>query len=136
MADGQTVDGVVLTLAPAGVITGRVLDDFGEIVPGVTVLPMRYRTVQGDRRLMEMTGRPATSDDTGTFRLYGLAPGTYYLSARPEDMMHMGPVSRKRPSRDSPPRSTPAPRSKRRPSRLRSSPGRKWSPTSRSSRRV
>ncbi len=92
VADGQTVDGVVLTLAPAGVITGRVLDDFGEIVPGVTVLPMRYRTVQGDRRLMEMTGRPATSDDTGTFRLYGLAPGTYYLSARPEDMMHMGPV--------------------------------------------
>ena len=91
LADGQTFDSVVLTLAAAGVITGRVLDDFGDIVPGVTVMPMRYRTINGERQLMSM-GRPHTSDDTGTFRLYGLAPGTYYVSARAEEMSRMGPA--------------------------------------------
>ena len=52
LADGQTFDSVVLTLAAAGVITGRVLDDYGDIVPGVTVMPMRYRTINGERQLM------------------------------------------------------------------------------------
>jgi hypothetical protein len=89
LADGQTLDSVVLTLAAAGVITGRVLDDTGDIVPNVTVMPMRYRTIDGERRLVPM-GSPRTSDDTGTFRLYGLAPGTYYVSARAEEMGHFG----------------------------------------------
>ena len=40
----------------AGVITGRVLDDFGDVVPGVTVMPMRFRTINGERQLMP-TGR-------------------------------------------------------------------------------
>jgi Carboxypeptidase regulatory-like domain len=92
LADGQTLDSVVLTLAAAGVITGRVLDDFGDIVPGVHVMPMRYRTINGERQLMGSGGRPAISDDTGTFRLYGLAPGTYYVSARAEEMGRMGPA--------------------------------------------
>jgi hypothetical protein len=92
LADGQTVDGVVLTLAAAGVITGRVLDDFGDIVPGVTVMPLRYRTINGERQMVGVGGRPATSDDTGTFRLYGLAPGTYYVSARADEMGRMGPA--------------------------------------------
>jgi carboxypeptidase family protein len=91
LADGQTLDSVVLTLAAAGVITGRVLDDFGDIVPGVTVMPMRYRTINGERQMMPM-GRPHATDDTGTFRLYGLPPGTYYVSARAEEMNRMGPA--------------------------------------------
>jgi hypothetical protein len=91
LADGQTLDSMVLTLAAAGVITGRVLDDFGDIVPGVTVMPMRYRMINGERQLMPM-GRPHATDDTGTFRLYGLAPGTYYVSARAEEMNRMGPA--------------------------------------------
>ena len=42
--------------------------------------------------MVGMGGRPAMSDDTGTFRLYGLAPGTYYVSARAEEMGRMGPA--------------------------------------------
>ena len=91
LAEGQTFDSVVLTLAAAGVITGRVLDDTGDIVPDVTVVPMRYRTVDGERQLMPM-GNPRTTDDTGTFRLYGLAPGTYYVSARAQAMNRFGPA--------------------------------------------
>jgi hypothetical protein len=92
LADGQSLENVVLTLAAAGVITGRVLDDFGDIVPGVTVMPMRYRTINGERQLVGAGGRPATSDDTGTFRLHGLAPGTYYVSARADEMGRIGPA--------------------------------------------
>lgn len=85
LADGQTIGNVALALAPAGVITGRVVDETGDVVPGVTVMPLRYRTVNGERQLMP-TGAPRQSDDTGTFRLHGLAPGSYYVSARAEDI--------------------------------------------------
>ena len=61
----------------------------GDVVPGVTVMAMRYRTVNGERQLMPM-GAPGHSDDTGTFRLYGLAPGTYYVSARAEEWGAIG----------------------------------------------
>lgn len=84
LADGQTIDSLALTLPAAGVITGRVFDDAGDVVPGAQVMAMRYRSVNGERHLMPM-GRSAQADDTGTFRLYGLAPGTYYVSIRAEE---------------------------------------------------
>ena len=93
LAEGQAFDSVVLTLAAAGVITGRVLDDTGDIVPDVTVVPMRYRAVDGERQLMPI-GVARLSDDTGTFRLYGLAPGTYYVSARVRETGGFGPTQR------------------------------------------
>ena len=34
LADGQTIRNVALALAPAGVITGRVVDETGDVVPG------------------------------------------------------------------------------------------------------
>jgi hypothetical protein len=89
VAEGQTVEGLLVTLPPAGVIAGRILDDAGEVVTGVTVVPMRYRTVNGERRLMP-SGSPRTSDDTGAFRLYGLPPGKYYLSARADEAQRFG----------------------------------------------
>jgi hypothetical protein len=84
LADGQKIDGVTLTLPAAGVITGRVFDDAGDVVTGAMVMPMRYRTMSGERQLMPV-GRTAQTDDTGTFRIFGLAPGAYYVSARAEE---------------------------------------------------
>jgi hypothetical protein len=83
LAEGQIRDGLVLALPSAGVITGRIVDDVGDVVTGVHVMPMRFRTVNGERQLTP-TGQPRTSDDTGAFRLFGLPPGKYYLSARAE----------------------------------------------------
>src|SRR5262249_22892067 len=40
----------------------------------------RYQMVQGQRRLMPAGGGDQ-SDDTGAYRIYGLAPGDYYISA-------------------------------------------------------
>jgi hypothetical protein len=65
------------------------VDDAGDVVTGVTVMPMRFRTVNGERQL-QPTGQPRTSDDTGTFRLFGLPPGKYYLSARAEEAQRFG----------------------------------------------
>src|SRR5437867_5256590 len=78
--DGQTVERLDFNLPRAGVITGRILDEFGEPLPGVQVSAMRYQFMQGRRQLVN-TGRMASSDDLGDFRLYGLQPGQYYLQA-------------------------------------------------------
>jgi hypothetical protein len=89
LADGQKIDNITVALATAGIITGRVLDDIGEVVPGARVSAMRYRYFDGRRQLMQM-GRGATADDTGTYRMFGLAPGQYYVTAQGEDMMSFG----------------------------------------------
>src|SRR3954447_15516871 len=46
----------------------------------VQIAPQRYEFIQGQRRLTP-AGRQATTDDMGEFRLFGVPPGQYYLSA-------------------------------------------------------
>ena len=78
--DGQTVERVDFTLPRGSVIMGRILDEFGEPLSDVQVAAMRYQFMQGRRQLVS-TGRSASSDDMGEFRLYGIQPGQYYLQA-------------------------------------------------------
>ncbi|MCU1386174.1 MAG: Cna protein B-type domain protein [Acidobacteria bacterium] len=80
LIDGQVLDKIDLKLMRAGVITGRVVDEFGDPVSDVQVVPMRYQFIQGSRRLMQ-TGRGAQTNDIGEYRMYGLTPGQYYVSA-------------------------------------------------------
>jgi hypothetical protein len=80
VADGQVVQQVNFALPRGAVITGRVLDEFGDPVAGARVQALRYQLSQGTRRLSP-TGMGAQTDDTGAFRLYGLMPGEYYVSA-------------------------------------------------------
>jgi len=78
--DGETIDKVDFALPHGGIITGRVVDEYGEAVADVSVAPMRYQYSQGRRRLTP-SGRFASTNDIGEFRLFGLPPGQYYLSA-------------------------------------------------------
>jgi hypothetical protein len=78
--DGQTVERVDFSLPRGAVITGRILDEFGEPLPDVTVAPQRYQFVQGQRRLVP-AGRTASTNDLGEFRIFGVPPGQYYLQA-------------------------------------------------------
>ncbi len=80
LADGQTVQQVNFALPRGAVIAGRLLDEFGDPVAGARVQAQRYQLSQGTRRLTP-TGMVAQTDDTGAFRLYGLMPGDYYVSA-------------------------------------------------------
>src|SRR5690606_32301086 len=77
---GQALDGVDFILPRGAAITGRVYDEFGEPVANARLQVYRYQVVQGSRRLVPVRVT-AQSDDTGAFRLYGLMPGDYYVSA-------------------------------------------------------
>jgi len=79
VADGQKVD-ANFSLLRGGVINGRVQDDLGDPVANVRVMVQRRQMIEGRRRMVNV-GVTDETDDTGAFRLYGLAPGEYYVSA-------------------------------------------------------
>jgi hypothetical protein len=83
LADNQTADHVDVRLPRGSVITGRITDEFGEPVPNAFVTPMRSQYMQGQRRLQPVGGR-ASTNDIGEYRVFGLAPGQYYVSANLE----------------------------------------------------
>lgn len=83
LADGQTAEKVSFILARGSVISGRIVDDGGEPVSGTQVTAMRYAFSAGARRLIPAgaEGSNDRTDDQGNYRLYGLPPGDYYVSA-------------------------------------------------------
>jgi Carboxypeptidase regulatory-like domain len=74
-------ESVTLNLIKGGVITGTVLSSSGEPVVQVPVRAMLVRDANGKapKSLGFQTAR--ATDDRGIYRLYGLAPGTYVVSA-------------------------------------------------------
>jgi 5-hydroxyisourate hydrolase-like protein (transthyretin family) len=78
--DRQIVERVDLALPRGAIVTGRVVDEFGEPASEIQIAMQRYQFMQGQRRLMPV-GRTATTNDIGEFRLFGIPPGQYYLSA-------------------------------------------------------
>ncbi len=83
LADGQRVDKLEIALPKGSVLAGRIVDEFGEPVAGARVAAMRHRFITGQRRLTPVSspGASDTTDDLGQYRLHGLSPGDYYLSA-------------------------------------------------------
>ena len=79
LGEGQRV-AASFALPRAGAITGRVVDDAGEPVADVRVQALRSRIVEGTRRLLPF-GVIDTTDDTGSYRVFGLEPGEYYITA-------------------------------------------------------
>src|SRR6476660_6109010 len=79
LLDGQQLKSVDFSLPRGGVISGRILDEDGEAVPGATVRVMRYQYQQGDRLLTQ--AGTAQTDDRGQYRVWGLMPGDYYVNA-------------------------------------------------------
>jgi len=94
LADGQFIDRADVALPRGSVLSGRVVDEFGEPVADAMVAAMRMQFMNGRRRLMN-TGRSVQTNDLGQFRVYGLPPGEYYVSAtlRSFEMMAMDSMS-------------------------------------------
>jgi len=92
LADKQQADRVDFSLPRGGVITGRVLDEFGDPVVGATVQPLRIDFVNGERRPFP-SGSTMTTSDTGEFRLWGLSPADYQVMVNPQRSMDFGPAS-------------------------------------------
>jgi len=74
---GETLDRIDFSLQRGGVITGRIVDEFGEPLSGVDIRLLLARAINGRRALQE-SGFAATND-LGEFRLFGITPGQYYL---------------------------------------------------------
>jgi protocatechuate 3,4-dioxygenase beta subunit len=80
VGDAQTVNAINVAMQRGSVIAGRVTDEFGEPIARATVQAMRFSYgVDGQRR--PQASEMATTDDLGQFRLFGLAPGEYLVSA-------------------------------------------------------
>jgi hypothetical protein len=79
---GSDATSVDITLKQAGVIAGTVLDLAGASAAGVVVTAFVRGYQRGEREWLSV-GTPARTDDRGMFRLFGLAPGDYFVLATP-----------------------------------------------------
>ncbi len=79
---GETV---TIRMQRGGIITGRVLNSSGEPVIGITVEATRVRDDAGRTVTTPLNSADLIlgrqTDDRGIYRIYGLAPGTYVVSA-------------------------------------------------------
>jgi protocatechuate 3,4-dioxygenase beta subunit len=82
LADGQRLQ-VQLQMIRGGVITGTVLDEHGETIPGTPVRSLRY-VFQSGQRALQSAGSGQT-DDRGIYRIYALQPGDYLVFATPRN---------------------------------------------------
>jgi hypothetical protein len=82
LQDGQeqTID---FALQRAGRVVGRVTDEHGEPVATIPVHILRQEYFQGRRQLVPapLGGPAARTDESGTYRISGIPPGTYFLMA-------------------------------------------------------
>ena len=80
LADRQVASDVDFALPRMSVISGRVFDEVGDPIAGVTVMAQQMRFFEGRRKLVPLGGMVQT-DDTGGFRLLNLEPGEYVVVA-------------------------------------------------------
>jgi hypothetical protein len=77
---GRTIENIVLHLYPAGVISGQVLDEDQDPVPGLLVLALRIDFKKGGQRNILLAAQTIT-DDLGNYRIPNLTPGPYFVRA-------------------------------------------------------
>jgi len=78
---GQEVKDLVYHMRAAAVITGKVVDNDGDPEPNAQVMVVRPRS--SPRSSQFATSGFAQTNDLGEFRVGGLAPGKYIVSATP-----------------------------------------------------
>lgn len=91
LAPGQTLKQVDIAMLPHAVISGRVTDEDGEPVANVAVQAGTYRYINGRRQMTP--GSSSMTNDLGEYRVFGLPPGRYYVSATPRNMGMFGAAS-------------------------------------------
>ncbi len=84
---GQDLQNIVVTMTPTGVIAGRIRDVYGHPIRNVAVhaLKATYREGRRNLNLVQM----AQTDDLGEYRIFGLPPGLYFVSALPAPGPHI-----------------------------------------------
>ena len=75
----KDTSGIELKMTPQSVIAGHVFDEDGDPVQSVNVEVWRYTYPRGRRQLTQ--AQNGSTNDLGEFRIAGLSPGRYYVSA-------------------------------------------------------
>jgi carboxypeptidase family protein len=94
---GLDTETLLLRLAPAAVITGKVLDEFGEPVRRAMVTLYRDDHSNGVDQIRQ--SRASQTDDLGAYELGPLMPGTYFVSASGKPWYAIHPNSEARGAR-------------------------------------
>lgn len=81
LADGQKIGTVAIRMAMGAAITGVIVDELGQPAGGAMVTLQQWRMQSGERTLMPVAGGSFGTDDRGRYRIYGLLPGEYVVSA-------------------------------------------------------
>ena len=82
LADAATLERIDITLSPSGAIAGRLTDENGDPVEGAMVQLFQVRFADSRRQLVPVPGVAVrTSNDLGRYRLFGIPPGDYIVSA-------------------------------------------------------
>lgn len=80
LADRQQLANIVIRMWRGAVITGTIFDPNGEPLPSARVSLQRYMySSQNGQRTLQQSGGSATTDDRGVYRIYGVAPGEYFV---------------------------------------------------------
>jgi hypothetical protein len=98
LSPGQRMRDLVLRLTPQAVITGKIVDEDGEPVENAQVRAMRYAFVRGKKQMT--TPGSGSTDDLGEYRVFGLDPGKYYVSATYHPHNDMGVTENQKPAAD------------------------------------
>jgi hypothetical protein len=89
LTDTQRRQVLQLRMPRGAVITGRIVDEFGQPAQGARVRAQLVRMLNGERTLSELPLTGAflgeAADDRGVYRLYGLPAGEYVISATPRN---------------------------------------------------
>jgi hypothetical protein len=95
LTSDSTLQPLEIRMTPQSAIAGRVIDGDGDPVENATVNVLQPKYVKGQRRLQSPgRGGSATTNDRGEYRIFGLAPGKYYLKASSP----ISPTAQHRPS--------------------------------------
>jgi len=80
VAAGRQTPDADIELPETKVLAGRIVDEYGDPAPNVTVVLAQNGVAAGKTRLMPLSGGTVT-DDLGEFRLGNVSPGTFFLMA-------------------------------------------------------
>ena len=82
LAAGEKLTGLVVKAWRGAAIAGVLRDDTGAPVEGIAVSVIPART-NGTPAVLSLSNSPATTNDLGEFRIFGLPPGSYLIAAAP-----------------------------------------------------
>ena len=81
LADGQKISNLAIRMPLGAAITGVITDEKGQPATGVMVGLAKWGMQAGERTLVPASGSMTGTDERGRYRIFGLTPGEYVVSA-------------------------------------------------------